>query len=150
VEVVAKTKGMQIVKAEGYKENIVDLLISEKLPVTDLPESLENFWIALQNDMVIGVIGLEIYGQYGLLRSLAVLPPYRSKGVAGELLNNLESIAASQALKHIYLLTETAPDYFTTKGYKQLSREDVPAEVQQSSEFSYVCPQSAIVMKKSL
>jgi amino-acid N-acetyltransferase len=46
------------------------------------------------------------------------------------------------------LLTETAPGYFETKGYQQITRADVPEEVQQSSEFSHVCPQSAIVMKK--
>jgi amino-acid N-acetyltransferase len=141
---------MQINEAINYKAGIISLLIDEKLPVSDLPGTLENFLVACENDQVIGVAGLEIYGDYGLLRSLAVDPAFRSQGVAGKLLNEIEVLANSKSLDTIYLLTETAPDYFDRKGYIKMTREDVPAEVRQSSEFSYVCPQSAIVMKKIL
>ncbi|HTD99198.1 MAG TPA: arsenic resistance N-acetyltransferase ArsN2 [Mucilaginibacter sp.] len=141
---------MQIIEAINYKAGIVSLLIDEKLPVSDLPESLENFLVALQGNDVIGVAGLEIYGDYGLLRSLAVNPVFRSQGIAGKLLSEIEALAISKGLGTMYLLTETAPDYFDRKGYIKTTREDVPVEVRQSSEFSYVCPQSAIVMKKTL
>ncbi|MDB4926807.1 arsenic resistance N-acetyltransferase ArsN2 [Mucilaginibacter sp.] len=141
---------MNLQKAENYREQIIALLSAEKLPVDDLPETLENFIVALDGDEVTGAIGLEIYGDYALLRSMVVTPPYRNKGVAGELLQQLETIANTQSIKEIYLLTETAPDYFTGKDYQTITRADVPAEVQQSSEFSYACPQTAIVMKKIL
>jgi amino-acid N-acetyltransferase len=141
---------MQINEAINYKAGIVSLLIDEKLPVSDLPASLENFLVVLQDDQVIGVAGLEIYGDYGLLRSLAVNPAFRSQGVAGKLLSQIEALAISKGLSTMYLLTETAPDYFDRKGYAKIIRNDVPVEVQQSSEFSFVCPQSAIVMKKTL
>lgn len=129
---------------------MISLLIDEKLPVSDLPESLENFLVALDDHKVIGVAGLEIYGHCGLLRSLAVDAAFRGRGIAGKLLGQIETLALSKGLTTIYLLTETAPDYFDRKAYIRITREDVPAEVQRSSEFSYVCPQSAIVMKKTL
>ncbi|MEO6851672.1 MAG: arsenic resistance N-acetyltransferase ArsN2 [Mucilaginibacter sp.] len=135
--------------SENYKENIVSLLQAEKLPTDDLPETLDNFMVAMEDNEMVGVIGLEIYENYGLLRSLAVIPAFRSQGVAAELLKNLENLATAKTLTAIYLLTETAPDYFARKGYQIITRGDVPAEIKQSSEFSYTCPLSAIVMKKS-
>jgi amino-acid N-acetyltransferase len=148
VEAVAKTNTMIIDQAQNYKDKVRALLIAEKLPVDDLPADLDNFLVAMQDDDVIGVAGLEIYGSYGLLRSLAVNPDHRSKGIAGKLLLRIEELAALKALKEVYLLTETAPEYFNHKGYVKVTRGDVPAGVQQSSEFNHVCPQSAIVMKK--
>jgi len=141
---------MQIQKADKYRNEVVALLTEEKLPVADLPVVLDNFYAAIINDIVAGAIGLEIHGAYGLLRSLAVDKAYRNSGIAGTLLAHIEQLAANKKLSEIYLLTETAADYFDRKGYQKISRADVPAEMQQSAEFSYVCPQSAIVMGKSL
>jgi amino-acid N-acetyltransferase len=137
-------------QAKNQREDIVAILFAEKLPVDDLPESLDNFLVAIENGKLIGVIGLEQYGAYGLLRSLAVLPEYRNKGIAGKLIEHLQSMAELSGLQALYLLTETAPDYFKNKGFTQISREQVPTEIQGSSEFRHVCPVSAIVMKKSI
>ncbi|SEP25379.1 arsenic resistance N-acetyltransferase ArsN2 [Mucilaginibacter sp. OK283] len=141
---------MQIEKAETYRANVIALLAAEKLPTDDLPQTLENFVIALQDEDVIGVAGLEIYDSYCLLRSVAVSAAYRGKGIASRLLDTIEKLAAARQLREIYLLTETAPEYFSKKEYQIITRAQVPAEVQQSTEFSHVCPQSAIVMKKTL
>jgi len=141
---------MKIEQADKYRENIIALLTAEKLPVADLPDQLENFAISKKDDDVTGVIGLEIYGDYALLRSLAVNKSFRNQGIADKLLQHIEKLAAAKKLKAIYLLTETVPGYFTRKGYQTITRADVPAEVQQSSEFSHVCPQSAIVMQKPI
>lgn len=142
---------MLITKAENYRGNVIQVLTAVKLPVEDLPSSLENFYVVVDNsNEVIGVAGLEIYGDYGLLRSLAILPGYRDQGIAGQLLERVESLATLNNLKAICLLTETAPEYFGRKGYAKITRADVPEAVQASSEFSHVCPVSAIVMKKEL
>ena len=78
-----------------------------------------------------------------------VKPVFRNQGVAGKLLEAVEKKAIDNGLAAVYLLTETAPDYFDSKNYCKVLRAEVPLELQQSSEFSYACPQSAIVMKKS-
>jgi len=141
---------MEIIEATNYREDIVTLLSSEKLPASDLPESLDNFLVMLADKELVGVIGLEEYGSYGLLRSLAVHPNSRNQNIAGKLVAQLEKLALAKDLKSIFLLTETAQDYFSRKGYQAINRAEMPSEVQQSSEFSHVCPQSAIVMKKDL
>jgi amino-acid N-acetyltransferase len=79
-----------------------------------------------------------------------VKPAFRNQNIAGKLIAQIETLAGSKDLKTIFLLTETAPEYFARKGYEKITRNDVPAEIQQSSEFSHVCPQSAIVMKKDI
>jgi amino-acid N-acetyltransferase len=123
-------------------------LQSEKLPVEDLPAGLDNFFIASDHDNVIGAIGLEKYNNCGLLRSLVVNKDYRNEKIAAKLVRHLEKKAKDLGVDCIYLLTETAPDYFEKKGYEKIKRDEVPAGLQSSSEFSHVCPQSAIVMKK--
>jgi amino-acid N-acetyltransferase len=54
--------------------------------------------------------------------------------------------AKKKKLKAIYLLTETARDFFQKKGFTAVHREQVPEEVKASSEFAHVCPTSAVVM----
>ena len=135
---------------EWQRQSIVALLQAEKLPAADLPVSLDNFLAAMQENNVIGAVGLEQYENYGLLRSMVVNKEFRNKNIAADLIQELERMARTSGIDCMYLLTETAPQYFERKGYERISRDAVPKAVQVSSEFSSVCPVSAIVMKKSL
>lgn len=142
---------LSIIPAETrYAAAIKELLSGEKLPVDDISSDLKNFFIATDNGFIVGSIGIEMYGQYGLLRSLTVKPEYRNMKIASELVNKLEDHARLSGLEAIFLLTETASTYFERKGYKIINRDEVPAPIQKSSEFSHVCPQSAIVMVKNI
>ena len=130
------------------RQSIIALLQLENLPVEDLPADLNNFFIALDEDTVAGVVGLEKYGNCGLLRSLVVDKGYRSEKIGGKLVNQSEETAKALGVTAMYLFTETASDYFAKKGYVTIKREELPADVRKSSEFSHVCPESAIVMQK--
>ena len=141
---------MTIEAAKNSKTSVIELLRKENLPVDDLPEFLDNFLLARENGALIGVVGLELYGEYTLLRSMAVARAFRGNGIASDLIVSIESLARTNKVKTVYLLTETASGYFKKKGYLQIGRDEVPAEVQSSSEFSHVCPVSAIVMSKNL
>jgi amino-acid N-acetyltransferase len=140
-----------ISRATNYQRQIIiQLLQAEKLPVDDLPLTLDNFFVATEDNTVIGAIGLELFGNCGLLRSLVVSREHRNKRIASHLVQELENHAASAGISCMYLLTETAPQYFERKGYHKLTRDEVPTAIKTSSEFSHVCPASAIVMKKPL
>lgn len=140
-----------IVRAhDGQRQTIIDLLEAEKLPVSDLPASLDNFFIAQNNRQVVGAIGLEVFSDCGLLRSMVVRKEYRNQKVASLLVNALENFARASGITCMYLLTETAAQYFENKNYKIITRDEVPGELHASSEFSHVCPVSAIVMKKQI
>jgi len=133
-----------------YREAIINLLQAERLPVEDLPVNLPNFFIAMDNGLVLGAIGMEIYGRDGLLRSLVVKSEYRKMKIAAGLINEVEKLGRCIGLHTIYLLTETAQKYFAGKGYQLIERKEAPQLLQHSPEFSHVCPASAALMKKYL
>ena len=135
---------------ENERAGIINLLLAEKLPVEDLPASLTEFVVAKEDDAIIGAAGLERYKSYGLLRSMVVHPAHRNKQIAKALLQQLEQTAAASGISSVFLLTETADEYFSNKGYTTIPRDEVPAAIQQSSEFSHVCPVSVVVMRKQL
>jgi amino-acid N-acetyltransferase len=141
---------IEIKPAELYRDNVIELLSTEKLPVDDLPGMLNNFFVAIDNAQISGVAGLEIYGNYGLLRSVAVSQNLRDRGIAAQLLNKIEALATQKGLETIYLLTETAKEYFENKGYEHIARMDIPDAVKTSPEFTHFCPESATAMQKSL
>lgn len=126
------------------------LLTSQKLPVEDLPVSLENFWIVADQGEVVGVAGFELYQPFALLRSLAVQPDHRNLGIGDILVRTVEEQAVKLNLEGIYLLTETAKPYFEKRGYSTVERGSVPDPIKQSSEFSHTCPVSAAVMQKKI
>jgi amino-acid N-acetyltransferase len=132
------------------EERIRALLRSQQLPSEDLPEGLPNFYVAHYDDEVAGIIGMQLYGAYALLRSMVVHPAYRNRRIAEDLVKLLEQKAFALGISFIYLLTETAESYFKKKGYERVTRQEVPAELLASSEFSHVCPISAMVMRKQL
>lgn len=126
---------------------VLALLQRAKLPIEDLGPELKHFFVARDNNTIVAAIGLELYGQYGLLRSMVTDPAYRNKGAATHLVNDLMAYAGSLSLKEIYLLTQTAEIYFSHRGFEKINRDDVPADVKQSAEFSHLCPSSAVAMR---
>jgi amino-acid N-acetyltransferase len=132
---------------EDY-DTVIAMLRANKLPVEDINNALPHFFVAEANRQIVGAIGLEKYDDYGLLRSMVTDAAYRNRGIASLLVNALFEYASSIGVKETYLLTETAKDYFAKKTFRVIDRNDVPAALKQSAEFSHVCPASAIVMKK--
>jgi amino-acid N-acetyltransferase len=104
----------------------------------------------LDENKVVGAIGLERYENCGLLRSLVVNPDYRNERIAGKLVERLENKAIVSGIDCVYLLTQTALEYFAKKGYEKITRSDVPDELKQSSEFTHSCLQTAVAMRKQL
>ncbi len=127
----------------------IDILRQNNLPVDDINESTKLFLLYCENEIT-GTIGLEIHGHYGLLRSLSVTREKRKNGSGSHLLNFIEKFAVDSGVKSIYLLTTTASHFFSKKGYVTISRNAVVDEIKKTSEFSMVCPSSAIVMCKNL
>lgn len=127
-------------------EAFQSLLRSSNLPADDLDFRKDLLVGYYENDTLVGTGGLEVYGAYALLRSLSVRMGIRGRSVGSTITEFLLAEAQKRGLKAIYLLTETARGFFEKKGFKDIPREDVPAEVKQSSEFAHVCPTSAAVM----
>jgi amino-acid N-acetyltransferase len=129
---------------------IQDLLTESDLPLDGVRESLSSFLVAERDGKIVGVAGLELCGDYGLLRSAAVDPEWRGRGLGRTLVEGVISAAEAAELRALYLLTTTAQKYFPTFGFSETTRDAVPAEVQRTAEFTDACPSSATVMTLSL
>lgn len=132
---------------EAYA-TVVALLRAAGLPTEDLKRDLEHFWIADATGIAIGVIGMDLYAPYGLLRSMTVLPEYRNKGIASRLVDQVEQTAIKLGLSELYLITNTAESYFSKKGFQLITKAELPASVARSEEMNGLCPASAVIMRK--
>ena len=126
------------------------LLASQQLPVNDFDPSLKGFWLASHNNSLVATAALEVYGHYGLLRSVATDPAYRNRGAAAALTAQLLEEARLQGLSAVYLVTTSAKDYFAGKGFREADRATLPEAILQSGQLQSVCPASATVMVKEI
>ena len=147
----AKAWFVNILKATaGDYDNVTALLSSQHLPVEDIDKTHSHFFVAKEEGAILAVIGLEVYGTLGLLRSMATDPAYRNKGLASMLELELINYAKKKGIQEVFLLTETAETYFSKKGFLKIRREEVPISIKNSPEFSHLCPSTAILMKKEI
>jgi amino-acid N-acetyltransferase len=130
---------------------ITALLEASSLPTVGVADSLDGFLVGEEDGHIVGVVGIEACcHEYALLRSTAVAPEWRGRGLGRRLVEQAIANAEAQGVQALYLLTTTAERYFPSFGFSQVSRDDVPSEVRATEEFREACPASATVMAKRL
>ena len=122
------------------------LLQSAKLPADDLNFDRHLLIGFYDGTEPVATGGLEVYGDYALLRSLSVKLGIRGQSLGSTITDHLIAEARKRGLKAIYLLTETAHVFFLKRGFKDIDRTEVPAEVRSSTEFTSVCSDTAVCM----
>jgi amino-acid N-acetyltransferase len=143
--------GLTIEKARPADiEAIEGLLKDSHLPVEGAKAHIGNFFVAREGGSLSGVIGLEVYGEEGLLRSLAVCESGRSKGIGGALYLRLIDEARLLGMRRVVLLTTTAEKYFRARGFRIIDRSTISGPIRQSAEFTGACPDSAVCMELDL
>ncbi len=123
------------------------ILNSEGLPHEDCQGHLDNFLVLEEENTIIGVGGIELYGKFALIRSIAVLKEYRGKGIGLSIFSSIKQYAIDNGVTEMYLLTETAEDYFKKLSFSTISRDLTPEPIKQTKQFSSLCPSSAVVMQ---
>jgi amino-acid N-acetyltransferase len=99
---------------------------------------------------IVGCAAVEPYGSVGLLRSVCVAPDFRSAGLGRRLVAQAEAIARGLGIGRLYLLTDTAGDWFPRLGYEPVGKGTAPAQLLASPEFTGACPESALLLRKIL
>jgi amino-acid N-acetyltransferase len=128
--------------------DVVAALLSEAdLPVLGLQEQFGDGYVVAERDGdIVGVGGMEVYGCYGLLRSVVVKPGFRGEGLGEAIVFNRLKWSARRGLKAVYLLTTTVPGFFGRLGFNVTPRAEMPVEIQGSKEFTEACPATATAM----
>jgi amino-acid N-acetyltransferase len=127
----------------------LELLGRSELTQQDVSEGWGHYFVVREDDgRVVGVAGLELHGDFGLLRSVAVDEDYRGQGLAAALIEAVLQRAQRVGLRSVYLLTTSARDYFARRGFADVGRDDAPAAIRESWEFKNGCPSTAAFMQR--
>lgn len=131
--------------------SISKLLIQNKLPYSDINRLISFIGVrTIADNTIVGIVGLEKYRPYALLRSLAVRKDYQRKGLGNVLVNEAIRVCTAENISKVYLLTTTADEYFKRQGFVIINREMVPEEIRKTREFIDICPKSSVCMERVL
>ncbi len=130
--------------------DVLHLLARCGLPEAGLAEHVATMLVAQVDGRVVGSAGVELYEGAALLRSVAVDTDLRGQGVGGRLVTSALALAQASQAREVYLLTETAADYFAQRGFMPIGRDLVHPQVAASVEFTTACPTSAQAMRLTL
>jgi amino-acid N-acetyltransferase len=126
------------------------LLEELKLPAADVGAGDQHFVMARDGGSLVGCVGVEMYGESALLRSLAVTPARQGEGLGKALTDRAISEARARGARRAFLLTTTAEAYCRRLGFERIDREQVPAPVVASAQFRSLCPATAVCMWKAI
>ena len=117
---------------------IQSLLTRAELLGEDAAEDSFPAFFTLRNEQgLAGCVALEVLGDDGILRALAVDPEHRGVGYGWILADTAVNHARYRGVRRIYLLTATASDFFAAKlGFRVIDPSTVSARVSESSSFA--------------
>ncbi len=141
----------QITLAERGDLTVVRALLRESsLPVEGLEALIGSLLVARVGSRVVGCAALEDYPPATLLRSVAVSADGRGLGLGGRLAQAALEMARERGLRRVFLLTETAEQFFLRFGFRVVDRSHVDEAVRGSREFAALCPATAVAMALEL
>jgi len=136
--------------ATGDLPEIVALLESSALPVAGVERHVGTMLVARDGGKIVGCAAVEVYGTAGLLRSVAVAPGQRGKGLGQRLTAAALDLARDRGVRNVYLLTTTAGDFFPRFGFTPIARAEMDPALESSEELRGACPASALAMRAPL
>ena len=145
----AKSVSLKILVNEKERQEAIDLLKQQQLPVSDITEDT-LLYVLLDGEKMIGTAGLEIFDDCALLRSVSVIKEEQGKGLGSIINDGMEKYAKESGINCLYLITTTAKDFFDRQGYCAIDRSATPETIMKTEQFSALCPSTAVVMKKRI
>lgn len=98
-------------------------------PLTDIYDSLRDFYVYEENSIVVGACALHIsWEDMGEIRSLAVSEAVGGKGIGSLLVNACLDEARALGIPKVFALTYK-PGFFEKLGFKPIGKEVLPHKV---------------------
>jgi HAD superfamily hydrolase (TIGR01457 family) len=134
---------------------LVDLLTSSGLRADDVKDRLDQTVVAELREEpgdVVATACLEEAsvgddatepGRWGVLRSVAVRPELRARGLGRLVTAAAVSSGRARGIARVLLFTETAERFFEALGFRRIERTEVPAPIAQTAHAAEDCPTAA-------
>ena len=126
------------------------MLSAAGLPLDGAAEAFDLGIVAREDGGLIAAAAIEPFGAAGLLRSVVVAPDHRGAGIGRALVASAEALAREAGIRDLYLVTETAADWFPSLGYETVERAVADAAVGGSVELTTVCRDTGVTMRRAL
>ncbi|QCL98532.1 MULTISPECIES: arsenic resistance N-acetyltransferase ArsN2 [Agrobacterium] len=128
----------------GSDARLREALRAADLPTDDIEDDGRVFLEAVSGDgQTVGYAGLERCSGDYLLRSVVVLPAHQSHGFGRSIVETtLRDVDGD-----VFLATTSAAPFFSSIGFSEVRRAEVPAAVLATRQLSSICPSSATIMK---
>jgi arsenite methyltransferase len=120
------------------------------LPPMGFADPALRMWAAFAGGELVGMAGLEPHGTTGLVRSVATRPAWRGRGVADALVGAVVGAAAAAGMARLWLLTESAEEYFRRRGFTTVPRAAADPQLAASAEFQSGHCAAAVLMTRPL
>ncbi len=121
-------------------KGLVDIYSGKSLlekNLVNLYESVQEFWVAELDDELIGCGALHVlWSDLGEVRTVAVHPKVRGRGVGHTLVDQLLTVAKELHLRRIFVLTFEI-EFFGKHGFTEIDGTPVTAEVYEEMCRSY-------------
>jgi len=129
-----------------------ELLATAGLPDEPARDDQFGSFFVLRNETgVAGAVALEVLGDDAVLRALSVHPEYRGAGYGWMLADMAVSQARWRGVRRIYLVTESASDFFAAKfGFRVVDRSTVGKQVAAHETFSRPTSAGLVAMRLDL
>ncbi len=128
--------GIDELMNEIQKEFEIPFRSPDPVPIFEYVLSGNMFWVALQEDRVIGTIGLSCFDSHtGIIRNMFVAKEHRSElsGVAKDLLHTALNRAKNLHYKRIYLGTmeqfKAAQKFYSKNNFVLIPSTELPLEM---------------------
>ena len=143
-----------VVEEDPPRADVLRLLRAAALPTADVGARADQKFFGIRETddrgTWLGVVGVERYGNEALLRSLAVSPAARKRGLGAKLVAAVELLARARRYRRVVLLTTDAQAYFSRLGYQPVERQTLSKALAASTQLTSLCPTTATVMAKDV
>jgi N-acetylglutamate synthase-like GNAT family acetyltransferase len=114
-------------------------------------DAFPSFYVLHNERGLVGSVALDVLGDDAILRALAVDAEARGAGYGWMLADTAVAQARWRGVRRIYLLTESASDFFAAKfGFRVVDRSTLSKQVAASETFTAVKGAGQVAMRLDL
>lgn len=147
---IEQTLAQAVLPARAGDVAVVSTLLAASGLQTQAPPDLAHTFLSLDGTRAVGTVSVDLCpDQQAILRSLAVAPTHRRQGRGRALCQAALAHARALGAREVYVVTETAGDFFAALGFRALPPAKIPTSVR-TAPGSVHCDASALCLHRAV